>query len=274
MITRNTINVLGIPVDKITMEEAVNRVGFFLGKFNITKDKNKDSKDKNNKDENNKDNQVKTVYTPNSEIMMAAQRDEELKNILCSGNMLVPDGAGVVLAAKILGYSLPERVAGFDLVENILDKFKDSGLRIFLLGAKPGVAEKAAINIISKYKGIEISGYHHGYFSDEEVETIIHNINESRTDLLLVALGAPKQEKWIHRYKEQLKVKVCIGVGGTLDVFAGVASRAPKFFQNHGLEWLYRLYKEPHRFWRMLDIPKFLFLSLRTRFMRALRSKN
>ncbi|HHV96979.1 MAG TPA: WecB/TagA/CpsF family glycosyltransferase [Clostridiaceae bacterium] len=268
---RKTVNILGIPVDKITMEEAVERVGFFLGKYNM--DKGKDNEIDNNY-ENIKNNHVKTVYTPNSEIMMAAQRDEELRKILCSGNMLVPDGAGVVLAAKILGYSLPERVAGFDLVENILAKFSGSGLRVFLLGAKPGVAEKAAINIITKYKGIEISGYHHGYFTEEEVETIINKINESSTDLLLVALGAPKQEKWIHRHKDQLKVKVCIGVGGTLDVFAGVATRAPKFFQDHGLEWLYRLYKEPRRFWRMLDIPRFLLLAAKTKFMQIFQSRN
>ncbi|NMB97771.1 MAG: hypothetical protein GYA02_14355, partial [Clostridiaceae bacterium] len=127
---RNTINVLGIPVDNITMEEAVNKVGAFLGKYNALREES--TKKENNKEDNNKNNLVKTIYTPNSEIMMAAQRDEELKNILCSGSILVPDGAGVVLAAKILGYSLPERVAGYDLVVNILDKFSDSGLRVFL----------------------------------------------------------------------------------------------------------------------------------------------
>lgn len=243
---RNTISVLGIPVDNVTMEEAIKKVQYFLEKYS-------------------ENDGVKTIYTPNSEIMMAAQRDEELKNILCTGSMLIADGAGVVLAAKILGYTLPERVAGYDLVENVFSTFAVKGLRVFLLGAKPGVAETAAINITSKYKGVEISGYHHGYFSEDENESIINKINESKSDLLLVALGAPKQEKWIHKYKDLLKVKVCIGVGGSLDGYAGIVPRAPVFFQKHGLEWLYRLCKEPRRFWRMLDIPKFLFLAIKIR---------
>ena len=251
IVMRNTINVLGIPVDNINMKEALNKVELFLEKGS-----------------NNDNNSVKTIYTPNSEIMMAAQRDKDLKEILSSGSMLIADGAGVVLAAKILGYKLPERVAGYDLVENIFSSFGKKGLRVFLLGSKPGIAEAAAISVISKYKGIEISGYHHGYFSKEETNSIINKINESRTDLLLVGFGAPKQEKWIHEYKDILKVKVCIGVGGSLDGFAGNVPRAPEFFQKHNLEWLYRLYREPRRFWRMLDIPKFLLLALKSRLIR------
>lgn len=244
--SRNTIGILGIPVDNINMGDAIAIVKRFL---------NEDS--------------VHTIYTPNSEIMMAAQRDKYLKDILIQGDMLVADGAGVVLASKILGCKLPERVAGFDLVKNIFQISSETKLRFFLLGAKPGVTEEAAVNIINKYNGIEISGYHHGYFSDKDEVNIIEQINSSGAEILLVALGAPRQEKWIHENKNKLKVKICIGIGGTLDVFAGKTARAPEFFQKHNLEWLYRLYKEPRRFWRMFDIPKFLLLALHHRLFKA-----
>ncbi|NSW90383.1 MAG: WecB/TagA/CpsF family glycosyltransferase [Firmicutes bacterium] len=239
---RNTIDILGIPIDNVNMAEALEMIKEFLNQ-----------------------DRVHTIYTPNSEIMMAAQRDEFLREVLREGNMLIADGAGVVLASKILGCKLPERVAGFDLVKNILQMSSKMKLKFFLLGAKPGVAEEAAINMINGFKGVEISGYRHGYFSKDEEDEIINQINSSGAQILLVALGAPKQEKWIHKNKDRLKVKICIGVGGTLDVFAGKATRAPAFFQKHGLEWLYRLYKEPWRFRRMLDIPRFLILALRSR---------
>lgn len=239
---RNTIDILGIPVDNVNMEEALSTVMKFLDA-----------------------NRVHTIYTPNSEIMMAAQRDKYLKDVLMQGDMLIADGAGVVLASKILGCTLPERVAGFDLVKNIFQISSEIKLKFFLFGAKPGVAEEAAVNIINEFKYAEVSGYHHGYFSEEEQDDIINQINSSGAEILLVALGAPKQEKWIHENKNRLKVKICIGVGGTLDIFAGKATLAPRFFREHGLEWFYRLYKEPCRFRRMLDIPRFLLLALRHR---------
>jgi N-acetylglucosaminyldiphosphoundecaprenol N-acetyl-beta-D-mannosaminyltransferase len=236
---RNTVDILGIPVDNIVMDEALASIKRFL--------------------ENNK---IHTVYTPNSEIMMAAQKDKYLKDILVKGDMLIADGAGVVLASKILGYRLPQRIAGFDLVNNIFQMSSGTKIKFFLLGSKPGVAEEAAANIINNYKYAEVSGCHHGYFSKEEENDIIHRINLSGAEILLVALGAPRQEKWIHDNKDRLKVKICIGVGGTLDVLAGKATLAPVFFRENGLEWLYRLVKEPWRFRRMLGIPQFLILAL------------
>lgn len=239
---RNTINIMGVPVDNVTMKEALEIVYRFLS-----------------------ENSIHAIYTPNSEIMMAAQRDKYLHEVLIQGDMLIADGAGVVLASKILGYKLPERVAGFDLVKNIFQISTEIKLKFFLLGAKPGIAEEAAVNIVNEFKCAEISGYHHGYFSEEEEDDIISQINSSGAEILLVALGAPRQEKWIHENKNRLNVKICIGIGGTLDIFAGKATRAPKFFREHGLEWLYRLYKEPWRFRRMLDIPRFLLLAIRHR---------
>jgi N-acetylglucosaminyldiphosphoundecaprenol N-acetyl-beta-D-mannosaminyltransferase len=239
---RNAADILGVPVDRVTMEEALDKIKGFLS-----------------------DSTTNAIYTPNSEIMMAAQRDAGLKRILCEGSLVVADGAGVVLASKILKQELPEKVSGFDLTLKTFEMAKKRKISFFLFGGKPGTAEDAAKRIITDYPGVEIAGYRNGYFNSEEEADIIDEINSSGADVLLAALGAPKQEKWIHEHKEKLNVKVCIGVGGTLDVLAGRAALAPPFFRKNGLEWLYRLYKEPWRFKRMLDLPRFMLTVLRER---------
>ena len=199
------------------------------------------------------------VCTPNAEIMMKSYKDKELKDILNCSDMVVSDGAGVVLASKILGCPLKERIAGYDLTQNILHLKLDKKIKVFLLGGAPNIA-KIAIERNSHLEGVEFVGYHHGYFIKDNEDEIIQNINSLGTDVLLVGLGAPKQEKWIHNNKDKLNVKVSIGVGGSFDVMAGNVKRAPKFFQEHGLEWFYRLCKQPKRFVRMLDLPKFVLL--------------
>ena len=239
---RKTADILGIPVDSVTMGEAVGKVVSFLS-----------------------ENKLHAVYTPNSEIIMAARRDPSLKEILRQADLLIPDGAGVVLAARILGRNLPQKVAGIDLVKNSFSACAHLKTRFFLLGGKPGVAEDAAKNIIRDYPGVEISGFRHGYFSPDEEKDVIEQINSSSTDILLVALGAPKQEKWIHKHKADLKVKVCIGIGGTLDVLSGRVRLAPEFFRRNGLEWLYRLCMEPRRYKRMMYLPAFILIVLRER---------
>ena len=138
-----------------------------------------------------------------------------------------------------------------------LEKLSKKGGRVYLFGSKPGVAEKAGENITKKYPGIKIAGYSDGYFNEEKEQTIIENINRAKPDLLFVCLGAPKQEKWISAHKSELNAGVCMGIGGSLDVFAGTVKRAPEFFTKHGIEWLYRLMKQPSRFVRMLDLPRF-----------------
>ena len=238
---KKCINILDVGIDDITMDVAIRKIVEFL------------SEDKNH-----------IVCTPNAEIMMQSHRDHALKNILNDSDMVVADGAGVVLASKILGTPLKERIAGYDLVQGIFELRLDKKIRLFLLGGKPGVAEKASKNY-SKLDGIEFVGYNDGYFKEEEEDYIIDKINKLNPDILLVGLGAPKQEKWIYKNKDKLNVKVSIGVGGSFDVMAGEVKRAPKFFQDNGLEWFYRLYKQPSRFIRMLDIPRFMFLVLRKR---------
>ncbi|MBQ9737227.1 MAG: WecB/TagA/CpsF family glycosyltransferase, partial [Clostridia bacterium] len=139
----------------------------------------------------------------------------------------------------------------------LLEKISKSGQVVFLFGAKPGVADSAKAELEKKYPGIVISGTRNGYFKPEEEEEIVEEINESGADLLLVCLGAPKQEKWIAAHKDSLKVKLCMGVGGTLDVLAGVAQRAPKIFIKFNLEWAYRILKNPSRIGRFVALPKF-----------------
>lgn len=239
---RKTVDVLGIPVDAVTMAEAVEKVGRFI-------------------EEGGKH----VIFTPNAEIIMQAQRDPELKDILKNADMLTADGAGVVLASGMLGNRLPEKVSGVDLVQEIFRTFASKGLRCFLFGARPGVAEEAAVNIIKDNPGIVVAGCRNGYFSDEECDEIIAEINKSAPDILLVALGAPKQEKWISKHLDKLDVKVCIGVGGTLDVLSGKVRLAPEFFRKSGLEWFYRLCREPRRAKRMLDLPRFMLRVIQAR---------
>lgn len=237
------INIHGVMMDNVTMDEALGFVVERLDGPGIAK-----------------------IYTPNSEIMMQAQRDPALKDILNQADLLIADGAGVVLASRILRRPLKEKVSGIDLVKRILENTRTRPTSFFILGAKPGVAEKAAINIISDYPKAEIKGWHHGYFQPEEEDAVIKKINDSGAEILLVGLGAPKQEKWIHRNASRLNCKVAMGVGGSIDVLAGTAELAPEFMRKAGLEWLFRLYKEPRRFRRMLDLPRFMLLSVRKRF--------
>jgi len=239
---RKTVDILGIPVDNITMKEAVAKVGSFI-----------------------EEGGVHAIYTPNAEIMMAAQRDPELRNILLKADMLTADGAGVVLASRLLGRSVREKVSGYDLVVELFKAYGKNGLKCFLFGAKPGVAEEAANKTEAGYPGVVVAGCHHGYFGAEDDDEILRAINDSRCDLLLVALGAPKQEKWIYSHMDRLNAKVCIGVGGAIDILAGKAQLAPDIFRRNGLEWLYRLYKEPRRFIRMLDLPRFMLRVLLAR---------
>lgn len=239
---RKTADILGIPVDSITMKEAVEKAGAFI-----------------------EEGGVHAIYTPNSEIMMVARRDPELRNILLKADMLTADGAGVVLASRLLGRGVPEKVSGYDLVVELFKAYGKKGLRCFFFGAKPGVAEEAAKKTEAGYPGVAVAGFHHGYFSAEDDDEILRAINDSQCDLLLVALGAPKQEKWIYSHMDRLNAKVCIGVGGAIDILAGKAQLAPDIFRRNGLEWLYRLYKEPRRFIRMLDLPRFMLRVLLAR---------
>lgn len=205
------------------------------------------------------------IVTPNSEIIMNATRDEELKLLIEKAGLIIPDGIGLVHASKIVGHPLKERVTGIDFLNSILNYLEKTGKSIYLLGSKPAteerpsVAELAGENMIIKYPNLKIAGTHDGYFKKDEEADLVREINESGADFLCVALGAPKQEKFIYEHKDEfVNVRVGIGVGGSFDVWAGTAKRAPKFYREHGLEWLYRFIQEPSRYKRMAQLPLFM----------------
>jgi len=230
----NKIDILGVQIDSVNLLEAERKVLEFL-----------------------KEDKSHMIFTPNSEIIMMAQNDPYLMEVLNSADMLIADGIGVVYASRVLGKPIPERVAGFDLASNLIPKLADMNYSLYIFGGAPGVAEAAKEKLESKNPGLRIVGIHDGYFDAQKEKEIIHDINEKKPDVLFVCLGAPKQEKWIFENRDKLKAKVCMGIGGSVDVFAGKTKRAPLLFQKMGLEWFYRLLKEPWRYKRMLALPKF-----------------
>lgn len=233
---RETINILGVNVDKISAAYAVKKAEQMIRTDGLS-----------------------AIFTPNPEIIMAAHEDLEFKKILNWSDMCTADGIGVVYAAKMLGTPVPERVAGYDLVCNLLASIRKTGEGVFLFGAKPGVADIAKEKLEKQYVGINIVGTYHGYFKDSDTDTIINSINDSGAKLVLVCLGAPKQEKWIYANKDKFtNATLCMGVGGVLDVFAGIVNRAPDIFIKCNLEWLYRFCKNPSRLKRFGALPKFM----------------
>ena len=193
------------------------------------------------------------VVTPNPEFLLAAEKDPEFRRVLNAADLVLPDGIGVVYSAKILGTPLKERVPGIEFAEAMLSALNDMGGRLYLLGAKPGVAEEAGRRICARYPALVLCGTHDGYFKDEQA--ILPEIAAAKPDLLFVCLGAPKQEKWMARWGQHTGAKLAIGLGGCLDVFAGNVERAPERWQKLGLEWAYRLKKEPKRIGRMAKLP-------------------
>lgn len=228
------VNILGVRVDMVSISEAADRIMDFF-----------------------EEDKFHAVFTPNSEIIMHAYKNAEFACLLNRAELLTADGIGVVYASKILKKPIKERAAGYDIARQVLSKINDTDRKLFLFGGKPGVAEDAGKNLLKDYPGLNIAGLRNGYFKSEEEAEIVEEINNSGADIVFVCLGAPKQEEWIDRHRGELKVRVAMGIGGSLDVFAGRVERAPEFFCKTGLEWFYRLCKEPWRIGRMMELPKF-----------------
>ena len=199
------------------------------------------------------------VVTPNPEFILAAQKDADFRQVLNSADLVIPDGIGVVYSAKILGTPLKERVPGIEFAADMLAQLDQMGGRLYLLGAKPGVAQEAGRRILERHPNIVLCGTHDGYFKDEEA--VLLEVAAARPDLLFVCLGAPKQEKWMARWGRHTGARLAIGLGGALDVFAGNVERAPVSWRKLGLEWAYRLKKEPQRAGRMAKLPLVLVKS-------------
>lgn len=199
------------------------------------------------------------VVTPNPEIVDLCRKDSAYRDIVNRAALVLPDGIGIIYAAKILGEPVSGKVAGVEFAEHLVSAMAKEHMRLFLLGAKPGVAEQAGKNLCAKYPGLVLAGTHDGYFSDPQ--TAVDAVNAcGGADVVFVCLGAPKQEKFMARYQDALDATLLCGLGGSLDVFAGVAKRAPDIFIKLGLEWFYRLLKQPSRIGRMMTLPKFLLI--------------
>lgn len=228
------LRALGVRVDAVGMDGAIQQLRRFL-----------------------QEDRLHLVVTLGTEMVMRAEEDEEFRDLVNRADLVVPDGIGLVLASRYCGVPLPERVAGIDLVWGLVRELGPGGLRLFLLGAAPGVAEQAGERLRAACPELEVVGVHHGYFEDEQA--VVEQIAASGANVLLAGIGSPRQERFLDRHREKLNVSLGIGVGGTFDVLAGRLRRAPDWMIRLGLEWLYRLLSQPSRWVRMLVLPRFLF---------------
>ncbi len=231
------VRVLGVQFDNVTMAEAVEAAYALQG-----------------------ERRAAYVVTPNPEIVMRCREDPAVAEAVAGASLTIPDGIGVIYGARILKTPLKEKVGGCDFSQALLARMEADGRSVFLLGSKPGVAEQAAENLGKRFPGLRFVGTNDGYFKDDG--PVVEKINAAAPDFLMVCLGAPKQELWMHRNAPALNVGLMIGAGGSLDVFAGVAERAPEKWQRANLEWLYRLLKDPKRIGRMMSLPKFMLTVL------------
>lgn len=196
------------------------------------------------------------VVAINPEKLIKADKDPQLKELLNSASIQIPDGVGVILASKLKGGHIRSRVTGIDLMQAICQRAAEKNYRVFLLGAKPGVAEKAGNILMERYKGLNIIGVQDGYFKEDR--EAIDVIKKASPDIVFVAMGSPKQEYWIKNNMKEIGASLYMGVGGSYDVICGNIQRAPEWMCKAGLEWLFRLIKEPWRYKRMIVLPGFL----------------
>ena len=229
--------VLGVPVDIIDFETVLGRIKNAIEKKELI-----------------------NIVTLNAEMVMVAREDNEFGNLVKQASIVTPDGIGITWALKRKNVNV-NRLSGIDIVNALFPYAQDKKYKIYFFGAKEEIVTAAAQNTRTKYPGLEIIT-RNGYFTHDEEESIAKEIKKEAPDILLAALGVPKQEKWIKKWQSVINVPVCIGIGGTFDVLSGKLKRAPSVMRKLGLEWLYRLYKEPWRITRMQALPKFVITVL------------
>ncbi len=234
--------ILGVPFSNISPDEAIDKVIACL-----------DGKGKS------------MIFTPNPEMVMEARKNKEFMEILNSSTMNVPDGIGIVYASRLTSSPIRERVAGYDMLLGVFERIKNTGRTVYFFGSAPGIADRAKKAIEERFKGIKIVGTANGYFDEEREKEIIAEINSLKPDLLLVGIGFPRQEKWIYNNIKKLNIRAAVGVGGSFDGWCGNVPRAPEFFIKHNLEWFYRLIKQPSRIGRMMQLPLFMLVVIRSR---------
>ncbi len=245
MPTSPALRILGIPIHDVTLEEAVEQAAVWV-----------------------KEGNAHQMATVNPEFVMAARRDPAFRAVLEGADLCLPDGVGITLAARYLGRPLRERVAGVDLVEAVAARAARDGWRVFFLGAAPGVADRAASILAARYPGLTVAGTYAGSPRREEEDDIVQKVREAGADVLLVAYGAPAQDLWLARNLARTGAKVGVGVGGAFDYIAGVVPRAPRWMRRVGLEWLYRLIRQPWRWRRQRVLPLYALLVLLSKITR------
>lgn len=209
------------------------------------------------------------IVTADSSGIVRAQEDEAFRDIVNQADLVTADSSGILIGARWLGTPLKGRVSGVDVAWEMCRMAAAQGFSVYLLGARPGVAEKAADRLRAVFPGLCIAGTRDGYFSEDEEPAIVESIRRSGACVLLVALGIPRQEKWIHAHLDKLGVCVAMGVGGSFDVFSGNVKRAPVWMQRHGLEWAYRLSKDPRKISKVAALPRFIRLVLLEKYCRS-----
>jgi len=209
---------------------------------------------------------VKTIFAVNPEKVMLAQKDPEFFSILKEADFLIPDGIGIVLGFWLIWGERISRITGIMLMDRILDLAAKKKFRVFIFGSERHVNKMASESILNRYPYLELVGTQHGYIPREKYGSLIEKINSLKTDILFVGLGSPKQEKWICQYKKFLKAKLCMGIGGSLDVISRRIPGTPFWLKKVGLEWFYRLIMQPSRLKRQIVLPKFALAILKKRF--------
>lgn len=237
-----SVYILGVRVNCVSQQEALDRIEQIIARWRVS----------------GNTLPCQQVVTVNTEFVMEAQRNHEFRVAINEAILALPDGIGIVWATRYLGQPTEERVTGTDTLAALARRCASSSYRLYLLGAAPGVAEEAGVRLKALAPGLEIAGTYAGSPAPVEEEGIIERIRESQADVLCVAYGAPAQDLWIRRNLSRLPVAVAMGVGGAYDFLSGRQRRAPRLMQQLGLEWLYRLYREPWRWRRMLAIPRFM----------------
>lgn len=236
------VHILDLPVHPVDMDSALATIDGFIG-----------------------GRTPRHIVTADASMLVMAQEDADLREIILNADLITPDSVGIVWAARRQGSTLSGRVSGVEIVENLCALSATHGYRIYFLGAAPGVAEKAAERMRSRYPGAQIIGTRDGFFGESEVAGIVEAICVLKPDILCVAMGIPKQEKWIAKHRDKLQVPVMIGVGGTLDVLSGMVRRAPRLMQRAHLEWLWRVLSNPRKINKVLLLPRFVVLVRRAK---------
>jgi N-acetylglucosaminyldiphosphoundecaprenol N-acetyl-beta-D-mannosaminyltransferase len=206
------------------------------------------------------------VITLNPIILMQSLQDDKLADAISDAPFIIADGTGIVWASQYLGNPVPERIAGYDLLHELLRVGNKNKWSVYLLGANDEIVKLASNKVKEMYSDIQIVGVHHGYFDENEDQNIINKVKQSDPQILFVARSIDKQEKWISKYKKQLNIPIMMGVGGSFDVLSGRLKRAPIIYQKLRLEWFYRLIQEPWRYKRMLAIPKFIIKIMKEKY--------